>query len=194
MNIRVVFGTLVFMTALIPGKAQTPEQRVTGPVRAPQTVEERVADEFKEKQLRKEAEEKQGAAESNRIANLRPAALLGQARTIYINSDTSFFEEAQLQNALRKRTEFKDWQLTLIDGWDNSHTKTADLWIEVDRPLFTYTFTYQILHRRTGMVLATGKVTAFDGNIAAPKLAARIIEDIKQARGGANATASATNE
>ena len=183
MNIRLVFGTLVFMTALIPGKAQTPEQRITAPVRAPQTVEERVADEFKEKQLRKEAEEKQAAAESNRIANLRPAELLGQGRTIYINSDTSFFEEAQLQNALRKRSEFKDWQLTMIDGWDNSTTKTADLRIEVDRPLFTYTFTYQIIHQRTRMVLATGKVTALDGNMAAPKLAARIIEDIRQARG-----------
>lgn len=183
MNIRLVIGTLVFVTALIPVKGQTMEQRATGPVRPPQTVEERVAEEFKEKQLRKEAEEKLGVAESNRIANLRPAALLSQGRTIYINSDTKFFEEAQLQNALRKRTEFNNWQLVIIDGWDNSTTKTADLWIEIDRPLFTYTFTYQILHRRTMMVLGTGKVTAFDGNVAAPKLAARIIEDIKQARG-----------
>lgn len=182
MNIRLMFGTVLFMAALLPIQAQTTES-VSGQVRTPQTIEERVSNEFKEKQLRKEAEEKLAAEQSNRIANMRPTALLSQGRTIYINSDTSFFEEAQLQNALRKRTEFKDWQLTIIDGRDNRTTMNADLWIEIDRPLFTYNFTYQIIHRRTGIVLATGKVTAFDGNIAAPKLAARIIEDIKQARG-----------
>lgn len=182
MNIRLVFGTVLFMTALLPIHAQTTEN-VSGQVRTPQTIEERVSNEFKEKELRKEAEDKLAAEQSNRIANMRPTALLSQGRTIYINSDTSFFEEVQLQNALRKRTEFKDWQLAIIEGWDNRTSMTADLWIEIDRPLFTYTFTYQIIHRRSGMVLGTGKVTAFDGNIAAPKLAAKIIEDIKKARG-----------
>jgi hypothetical protein len=32
------------------------------------------------------------------------------------------------------------------------------------------------------MVVASGSVIAFDGNLAAPKLASRIIEDIKEAR------------
>ena len=142
MNIRLALGTVLFMTGLLPIQAQTTES-VSGQVRPPQTIEERVSNEFKEKQLRKEAEEKLAAEQSNRIANMRPTEVLSQGRTIYINSDTRFFEEAQLQNALRKRTEFKDWQLAIIDGWDNRTTMTADLWIEIDRPLFTYTFTYQ---------------------------------------------------
>jgi hypothetical protein len=33
------------------------------------------------------------------------------------------------------------------------------------------------------LILATGKVNAFDGNAAAPMLASRIVEEISKARG-----------
>ena len=95
-----------------------------------------------------------------------------------MESDTQFFEEEQLQNALRKTPEFKTWGFAIVEGWEGG--KVADLRIDIDRPLFTYTFTYQIIDRSTGILLASGKVTAFDGNAAAPKLAARIIEDVKK--------------
>jgi len=87
----------------------------------------------------------------------------------------------QLQNALRKRNEVDAWQLAMIDGWDKRNV--ADTEIEIDRPLFTFTFTYKITNRSTGLLLATGKVTAFDGNAAAPMLAERIVEEIRKARG-----------
>jgi hypothetical protein len=45
----------------------------------------------------------------------------------------------QLQNALRKRAEFETWELALIDGWDKR--SVADIFVEVDRPLFTFTYT-----------------------------------------------------
>ena len=162
-------------------RAQTTEHNVTITVRPSQSVEEKVADEFKEKTLRKEAEEKMAAAESARIAETSPRALLGRARTIYVESGTSFFEPVQLQNALLKRTEFDDWQMAIVEGWEKRNV--ADLLVEVDRPLFTYTFTYKVTHRATGVVIATGKVTAFDGTAAAPKLAQRIFEEMKKARG-----------
>jgi hypothetical protein len=54
--------------------------------------------------------------------------------------------------------------------------------VEVDRPIFTFIFTYKITDRTTGILLTSGQVTAFDGNAAAPLLAERIIEDIKKAR------------
>lgn len=174
------FGTIVAGCA-VAGLAQTAPQNITVTVLPATTVEERVANEMKEKQLRKAAEEKLAAEESAKIAETNPRTLLSRARTIYIYSDTSFFEEVQLQNALRKRDEMDPWQMAIVDGWDKR--SVADIWIEVDRPLFTYDFTYQVIHRRTGVVLATGKVTAFDGNAAAPKLAQRIIEDIRQAKG-----------
>jgi hypothetical protein len=150
-------------------------------VRPSQTVEERVADEVKEKELRREADEKMAAGESEKIAETSPRMMLARGRTIYVTSSTSYFEPVQLQNALRKCDEVDEWQLAIVDGWDKQ--KVADILIEVDRPIFTWTFTYKITQRSTGIVLATGKITAFDGNAAAPKLARRIVEDIREARG-----------
>jgi hypothetical protein len=176
MKIQTMLGLLILMVTVTSAQAQTGEQGTT----PKPTIEERVANEMKEKQLRKDAEEKLAAEQAQRVAAMRVEDLLSNGRTFYVNSDTKFFEEEQLQNALLKRPEFKEWQLSVIDGWANR--ETAEMWIEIDRPLFTYTFTYEIIHRRTGKVVAVGKVTAFDGNVAAPKLAERIVQDIKKAR------------
>lgn len=160
---------------------ESSSQNVTVTVRPPQTVEQKVADETREKELRKAAQEKLAAAESARAAENSPRALLKRARTFYVESNTSYFEPVQLQNELRKRDEFDAWGMAIVDGWSNHYV--ADVDIEIDRPLFTYTFTYKLTARDSGVLLATGKLTAFDGNAAAPKLAARIIEEIKKARG-----------
>lgn len=165
--------------------AQTTEQNVNVTIRPSQTVEQRVADDVKANELRKAAEEKRAAAEAARIAETSPKALLRNARVVFVDSDTDFFEPVQLQNALRKRTEFDNWQMAIVDGWNKRDN--ADIFIDVDRPLFTYTFTYKITSRSSGIVLATGKVTAFDGNDAAPKLAERIIEEMRVARGESKA-------
>jgi hypothetical protein len=182
---RLAAAVAVLAAAIISAgsdaRAQTNQQNVTITVRPAQSVEERVADEIKEKELRKSAEEKLAAEESARISEKSPRALLSRARTIYIESDTSFFDSVQLQNALGKREEMNSWQMAIVDGGDKR--SVADMLIEVDRPLFTYTFTYKITDRGTGIILATGKVTAFDGNGAAPKLASKIVEEIKKARG-----------
>jgi hypothetical protein len=161
--------------------AQTSQQTINVRVLPAAPVEERVADDLKEKELRKAADEKSRAEESARIAETSPKVLLSRARILYVDSNTTLFESVQLQNALRKRAEIDAWQMAMVDGWDKR--KTADIIIEIDRPFFTYTFTYKVTHQSTGIILATGKVTAFDGNAAAPKLAERIIEEIMKARG-----------
>jgi hypothetical protein len=178
---RTLVLVAVFLAAGGVARAQTEHRDVTITVRPSQTVEERVSDEVKEKELRKAAEEKLAAEESARIAETSPKALLSRARTVYISSGTTFFSPVQLQNALRKREEMDAWQMAIVDGFDKRGV--ADILIEVGRPLFTYTFTYKITSRGTGIILAAGKVTAFDSNGAAPKLASRIVEDIKRARG-----------
>jgi hypothetical protein len=175
--ILLAIATLITASA---ANAQTTEQNVNVTIRPSQTVEERVADEVKAKELRKAAEERIAAEEAARIAETNPKALLRRTRLVFVDSDTSFFEPVQLQNALRKREEFDTWEMAIIDGWDKRNV--ADVIISIDRPLFTYTFTYKITSR-TGILLATGKVTAFDGNDAAPKLAQRIMEEMRIARG-----------
>lgn len=173
---------LAAMTLIAAGaNAQTNEQNINITIRPSQTVEQRVADEIKAEDLRKAAEEKRAAEEAAKIAETNPKTLLRNARVVYVAVHTGFIEEVQLQNELRKRPEFETWQMAIVDGWKKQDV--ADIIIDIDRPLFTYIFTYQITSRSTGIVLATGKVTAFDGNIAAPMLAKRIIEEMKVARG-----------
>jgi len=179
---RLVFASPIVFAAACATAAQTADQTINVRV-IPATAEERVANETKEKQLRKAAEEKAASEEAAKVNETNPKRLLSRARIIFINSETSFFEEVQLQNALRKRPEMDTWELAIVDGWDKK--SVADIMVFIDRPLFTYTFTYRITDQRTGIILATGKVTAFDGNAAAPKLADRIIEEIRDAKGGA---------
>ena len=186
---RKSIGKVTMLCALLSGlatigHAQNPSQDIRVTVVPASTVEERVANEVKEKQLRKAAEEKLAAEEAAKVAATNPRTLLSNARTLFISSDTKFFEEVQLQNALGKREEIRAWQIGIIDGGANQ--SKADIFIEIDRPLFTYTFTYEMLDQKTGLVLATGKVSAFDGNAAAPMLAEKIIEEIKKAKAEAN--------
>ena len=173
---------LAAITLIAAGaNAQTKEQNINITIRPSQTVEERVADEFKANDLRKAGEEKRAAEEAAKIAETNPKTLLRNARVIYVATQTGFIDTAQVQNELRKRPEFETWQMAIVDG--GRKRDIADVVIEIDRPLFTYLFTYRIISRANGIILATGKVTAFDGNFAAPMLAKRIIEEMKVARG-----------
>ncbi len=178
---RIAQFLIVLLSTSMYAHAQSSEQNITVTVKPSQTVEERVADSIKEKELREAAEDKLAAEKSARVASKSPRALLSRAQTIFVNSNTEYFEPVQLQNALRKRSEFDAWELAIIDGWDKRNV--ADIFVEVDRPLFTFTFTYKITDRSNGILLTTGKITAIDGNAAAPLLAERIVKDIKKARG-----------
>jgi hypothetical protein len=187
MNIKKLTPRMVlfFVVALtcVAVNAQAPPREVNVTIRQAQSPEERVKEEEKLKDLRKAAEEKRAADDAARIAETSPRKLLANARIFLITSNSEFFEAVQFQNALRKRPEFELWEMAIVDGWE--HRDVADIVIEVDRPLFTYTFTYQVTNRRNGIVLATGKVTAWDANAAAPKLASRLIDEIRTARGEA---------
>jgi hypothetical protein len=178
---RLLIGFVMLVSAGTVASAQSSEQTINVKVAPAGTVEERVANDLKEKELRKAAEEKRLASEANKINDTSPRGLLSRAQILYVSSNTDYFESIQLQNALRKRSEFDTWQMAMIDSWNKRDV--ADTEIEIDRPLFTFTFTYKITNRNTGIILATGKVTAFDGNGAAPLLAERIVEEIRKARG-----------
>lgn len=185
MNTTKLAPTLLLLSIVsvssIIANAQTGVQEVKVTIRPAGTPEERVAEEFKLKELRRAAEEKLASEEAARVAETNPKTLLRRARVMFVTSRTSFFESVQLQNALRKRDEFDRWEMALVANGDRYNA--ADIIIEIDRPFFTYTFTYVITNRSNGIVLATGKLTAIDGDVAAPKLAARIMEEIRVARG-----------
>ena len=76
-----------------------------------------------------------------------------------------------------KQRDFRDWGLTVVRD-----PKLADLHLEVDRPLWTYTFTVVVQDSRTSMLLASYEVIAASGDLAAPTLAEKIVKMIGAAR------------
>ena len=102
---------------------------------------------------------------------------LRTCRTIFVESHTIYLKGNLLQDALYTRPEMRDWDIRIVDDRNQ-----ADLYIDVTRPFLTFDWVYQIIDNRTGTVLATDKVVAWDGPIAAPQLAAKIVNHIRAAR------------
>ncbi|HEY7184228.1 MAG TPA: cytochrome c [Blastocatellia bacterium] len=103
--------------------------------------------------------------------------MLRSARSIFIRSDSVYLRPESLENALRGRRDFRALNVAIVED-----REAADLIINLNRPLFTFDFTYSVTHRRSSTLVASGKVTAFDGNGAAPKIAKELIKQIQSAR------------
>ena len=119
------------------------------------------------------------AASPGRIAGAGRSseAILRAARTIFVRSSTVFLKPSQLEVELRKRPEFSAMGLSVV-----TDPRSADLMIHLDRPLFTYTFTFSVSSVGDHVMAATGKVTAFDGNFAAPKIAKELLKKFQAVR------------
>lgn len=111
------------------------------------------------------------------VAGASPESILRMVRTISVSSMTMFLKPDQLEDELRKQPEFEAMGLAIV----KDPTK-ADLMIDLDRPVFTYTFTYSVSSADTRVVVMSGKVIAFDGNLAAPKIAKELMKRIQAAR------------
>ena len=82
-----------------------------------------------------------------------------------------------MENALMKKPEFEKWELAIIKEYKN-----ADIIISVEHQLFTFDYRFTMTDRQTNIVLATGKVTVWDGQIASRKFAQQIIVKLKELR------------
>ena len=111
------------------------------------------------------------------VIGASPESILRATRTISVSSMTMFLKSDQLENELRKRPEFEAMGLAIVKD-----AAKADLMIDLDRPVFTYTFTYSVSSADTRVVVLSGKVIAFDGNLAAPKIAKELIKGFRAAR------------
>ena len=106
-----------------------------------------------------------------------PTLDLANARSLRVISRTTFFAPFTLQKELLGDSEFRALGLSVVDGY-----KGGDLLVTIDRPLFTYDFTYSVSDSHTGVVVATGKVTAIDGPHAAQGIARKLIQEFEKAR------------
>ncbi len=116
-------------------------------------------------------------ASSAAIASSDPKQLIKNAKTVYLQSKTSFLTIDTLQRALLSSKQWPELGLTIVQD-----ARLGDLMISVDRPLFTYVHTFVLSDKKTSIVLGSGKQTAFDGTIASDGLAKDIIKLIAAAR------------
>jgi hypothetical protein len=117
-----------------------------------------------------------------------PTNSLRKARTVFISSRTVWFTTATLEKELMKQRDFQNWGLTVVRD-----RKLADLHLEVDRPLWTYTFTVVVQDARTSMLLGSYEVIAASGDLAAPTLAEKIVKMIGAARSSETTIAAKKN-
>ena len=89
-----------------------------------------------------------------------------------------YFTPDSLEKALAGQKGFDALGLVLVKD-----ARVADLLITVDRPLFTYTFTYSVTDPKTSRVLDSGKVTAIDGGVAAARIAKQLVPKWAKVRG-----------
>ena len=111
------------------------------------------------------------------VINSDPKDLLRNAKLFFISSRSELISEKMMQRALMKKPEFEKWKLAIVNEY-----KLADVLLNVEHQLFTFDYRYTLSDRKTSIVLATGKVTVWDGNIASGKFARMIIEKLKEVK------------
>jgi len=111
------------------------------------------------------------------VVNADPKAILRNAKVFYIYSSSELIKDKMLKNALLKMPEFEKWKLVIVED-----EKLADVSINIEHDLFTFDYRYEMTDRRTKILLATGKVTVWDGKIASKKFAKTIIGKLKPGR------------
>ena len=114
------------------------------------------------------------------ILNANPKEILRNARILWISSNSELISDKMMESALMKMPEFEKWKLAIVNDWNKRDVTDID--INVEHQLFTFDYRYTMTDRRTGIILANGKVTVWDGNIASGKFAKQIIEKLKQLR------------
>ena len=118
------------------------------------------------------------STQTKKVFSQNPRELLANAKTVSVNSRTTFFKEHQLINELLKRNTIKQWGWLFLDGNGYGTDNNPDLIIELDHQILTFNFTFTVRHRETSIVLASGKVIISDGGSGSNFMADRIIEKL----------------
>jgi hypothetical protein len=104
------------------------------------------------------------------------ADIMRSARTIVVRSMTIYLEPQQLESELRQRPEFKSLGLAIVKD-----EQMADLRSEINRAEFSFNYAYTVTNPPTSIVIASGSVTAWNGEFAAPLIAEEILKEINRA-------------
>jgi len=114
---------------------------------------------------------------SGTTASVERSLAIKNARTIYITSNTAFLTVGTLERSLMKQKDWDKLNLNLVNDEPD-----GDLLIHVDRLIFTHFHTYVVKDRRSGIVLASGRVLALDGIVASGPMAEQIVKILSAGR------------
>jgi hypothetical protein len=106
-----------------------------------------------------------------------PLTIMRSARTIFVRSMTVYLEAEQLESELGKRPEFKSLELVLVKD-----EQMADIKLEINRAEFSFNYAFTATNPSTSMVIAGGKVTAWNGSFAAPRIAKDFLKQVLASR------------
>jgi hypothetical protein len=103
-----------------------------------------------------------------------PAEILRAARTIHICPNRHINAD-YLEYKLDKLPEFGQWQLSIV-----KNPERADLVLEIKKTALNYIFS--IVEPESSIVVATGKVVAINGRVAAEDISHQIIKRMRAVR------------
>ena len=106
-----------------------------------------------------------------------PNAILRSARTVFVRSMTVFLEAEQFENELRKRPEFNAIGLMIVRD-----EKVADIRIDINRAEFSFNYSFTATNPDSSIVVSSGKVTAWNGDFAGPRLAKEFLMHMQTVR------------
>lgn len=112
------------------------------------------------------------------IINSDPQEMIRNAKIVYIYSNSELISDKMLENALIANSDFARWKMFVVNGWDKRNL--ADIEISLEHQLFTFDYRYTMTDRRTGIVLASEKVTSWDGKGASNEFAKKIVKKLKE--------------
>jgi hypothetical protein len=101
---------------------------------------------------------------------------LSKAQTIFVDCQSQFVKQAEVENALREQPEFKKWKLEIV-----TRPQLADLVVEVHRTPFTTNFPFRVLDTVANRVVMSGEVSSLFGTVSG-RLARSMMKQMKKYR------------
>lgn len=104
--------------------------------------------------------------------------LATKAHVVFVESNTYFMKQAELEKALLGKSKFQEWGMQVTRGKDD-----ADLILSVVRAPFQNNFPYTVTDRNSGRVLFGGEVNSLFGTVYG-KISDDFVEKLQDVREG----------
>jgi hypothetical protein len=124
---------------------------------------------------------------ANKIAKTDANKVAKTVRTFAVKSDTWLVPKDLVLQAIQNHKDFPGLDLVMVNDW-----QLAQVRVEVGYVDWTFDYTYKAIDQKRDVLIASGKVTQFNGYLAVPAIADAVIEKLKKDR-EAQKSAAATD-